>query len=76
MTLSAQDAQDLFALIADTRDSENEACAKIIDAEAERQERALTRYADWISYSEQSAARITARNLHFLAASIRARVTQ
>ena len=71
MTLAAQEAQDIFTLIADIRAAENEACAKIIDAAAERQDTSYAR-----SYSEQATAHITARNLRFLAAAIRARVTQ
>jgi len=76
MTPAAQEAQDLFTLISDTRASENETCAKIIDAAAERQERAMRNPSYEISYGEQAAAHITARSLRFLAASIRARVMQ
>ena len=77
MTPAAQEAQDLLTLIADTRASENEACAKIIDAAAERQDRLhMKRISSPVSYSEQAAAHITARNLRFLAAAIRARVPQ
>jgi len=75
MTPAAQEAQDLLTLIADTRASENEACAKIIDTAAERYEGAL-KDPYGLPYSEQVAAPRTARNLRFLAASIRARVTQ
>ena len=78
MTLSTQEAQDLFTLIADTRASENEACAKLLDVEAERHEQALECFPidDRDDDDEYAMHVCAAMDFRSLAAAIRARVTQ
>jgi len=77
MTPAAQEAQDLLTLIADTRSSENEACAKIIDAAAERHEQALECFPidDRDDDDEYALLLCAAMDFRSLAASIPASVT-
>ena len=75
MSLAAQEAQDLLNFATETRASEREACAKIIDVEIERHDRALEDFPidDRDDDDEYAMHVCAAMDLRSLAAAIRAR---
>ena len=71
---NVQEAQDLLNFAAQTRASEREACAKIIDVEAERHEQALEDFPIDDGDDDEYAMHVcAAMDLRSLAAAIRAR---